>query len=101
MSENKQLFEPIADKLICVPVEADEMSAGGIILPDLDNQKSIKGEVKYAGPGYYAAVDLFVNTTLKPGDRILYQRFSAQVFEHDGVEYHIVQERDVITKINE
>ncbi len=98
---SKQLFEPISDKLICVPIEAPDMSEGGIILPDLENQKSIKAEVKYAGPGYYVGVDLFVDTTIKPGDVVLYQRFAAQTFEYGGVEYNIVQERDVITKINE
>jgi len=98
---SKQLFEPMSDKLICRPIEQDEMSEGGILLPDMENQKCLKAEVVYAGKGFWAGVDLFINTTLKPGDRILYQRFSAQTIEVDGNEYQVVQERDVITKINE
>lgn len=97
----KQLFEPINDKLICEPVEQDEMSAGGIILPELSDQKTLKGRVVCAGKGFWAAPGLFVETTIKPGDIILYQRFAAQVFEHDGKEYQVVQERDTITKINQ
>jgi chaperonin GroES len=96
----KQLFEPINDKLICEPVEQDEMSAGGIILPELSDQKTLKGKVIYAGKGFWAAPGLFIETTLKPGDIIMYQRFAAQTFEHDGKEYQVVQERDTITKIN-
>lgn len=96
-----KLFEPISDKLICVPIEADGMSEGGIILPDLENQKSITAEVKYAGPGWWAAPELFIETTLKPGDKVMYQRFAAQVFEYGNAEYHVVQERDVITKVND
>lgn len=96
----KQLFEPINDKLICEPVEQDEMSAGGIILPELSDQKTLKGRVIYAGKGFWAAPGLFIETTLKPGDIIMYQRFAAQTFEHDGKEYQVVQERDTITKIN-
>jgi len=77
------------------------MSEGGIILPDMENQKCLKAEVMYAGKGFWAGVDLFINTTLKPGDIIMYQRFSAQTIEIDNVEYQVVQERDVITKVNQ
>lgn len=98
---SKQLFEPMSDKLICRPIEQDEVSAGGIILPDMENQKCLKAEVLYAGKGFWAGVNLFINTTLKPGDTILYQRFSAQVVEIDGEEYQVIQERDVISKINQ
>ena len=54
-----------------------------------------------AGKGFWAAPELFITTTLKEGDIILYQRFAAQTFEYDDLEYHIIQERDVLTKINE
>lgn len=94
-------FEPISDKLVCEPVEQDEMSSGGIILPELSDQKTLKGRVLFAGKGFWAAPGLFIETSMKPGDIILYQRFAAQVFEHDGKEYQIVQERDVLTKIKQ
>ncbi len=51
--------------------------------------------------GFWAGVDLFIETTIKPGDVIAYQRFSAQKVEIDNEEYQVVQERDVITKINQ
>jgi len=98
---SKQLFEPCGDKLICRPVEQDEVSAGGIILPDMEEKKCLKAEVLYAGKGFWAGVDLFISTTIKPGDIIAYQRFSAQKIEIDNEEYQVVQERDVITKINQ
>ena len=99
--ENNNLFSPISDKLICLPVEQDEMSEGGIILPEISEQKLLKARVQYVGKGFWAAPSLFIETTIKPGDVILYQRFAAQTFEYGGAEYHSVQERDVITKINE
>lgn len=98
---SKQLFEPMSDKLICQPLEQEEASAGGIILPDLENQRCLKAKVLYAGKGFWAGVNLFIETTLKPGDIIMYQRFSAQTVEIDNVEYQVVQERDVITKVNQ
>lgn len=92
-------FEPISDKLVCLPLEQDEMSAGGIILPELDDQKTLKARVVVAGKGFWAAPGLFIETTIKEGDVILYQRFAAQTFEYDDKDYHIIQERDVLTKI--
>lgn len=95
----KGTFEPISDKLVCKPVAQDEVSDGGIILPQIDEQKTLKAEVLVAGPGFWAAPGLFVETTCKPGDIVVYQRFAAQVMEEDGVDYHIIQERDVLVKI--
>jgi chaperonin GroES len=94
-------FEPVSDKLVCLPLEQDEMSAGGIILPELSDQKTLKARVVVAGKGFWAAPGLFIETTLAEGDVILYQRFAAQTFEYDDLEYHIIQERDVLTKIND
>jgi len=95
----KDKFSPISDKLICKPVEQDQVSTGGIILPELDDTKTLKAEVLVAGKGFWAAPGLFIDTTMKEGDIVVYQRFAAQVMEYDGVEYHIVQERDLLTKI--
>ena len=94
-------FEPISDKLVCLPLEQDEMSAGGIILPELSDQKTLKARVVVAGKGFWAAPGLFIETTLKEGDVIMYQRFAAQTFESDDKEYHVIQERDVLTKVVE
>ena len=97
----QQQFEPIGDKLICLPVDQEEMSSGGIYLPDVDDKKSLSAKVIAAGPGFWAGTDMFINTTMQPGDTILYQRFSAQTIEHDGEEYHVIQERDVISKLKD
>lgn len=70
------------------------------MMPELDDQKTLKGTVVCAGKGFWAAPGLFIETTLKPGDVVVYQRFAAQKLEYEGEEYQVVQERDVITKIN-
>jgi|TARA_R110000744_G_scaffold40153_2_gene91067 chaperonin GroES len=94
-------LKPIGDKLICLPIEQEERSAGGIYLPDVDDKKSLKAKVVAAGPGFWAGTDMFITTTLKPGDTVMYQRFSAQTVEFDDTEYHVIQERDIITKIED
>lgn len=97
----KDKFEPISDKLICIPVEQDVVSAGGIVLPELDDQKTLKARVLVAGPGFWAAPGLFIPTTCTEGTFVVYQRFAAQTMEYDGIDYHILQERDILTKIIE
>ena len=94
-----ETFEPVGDKLICLPLEQDEMSSGGIYLPDVDDKKSLKAKVVASGKGIWVGVDTFVDTTIKPGDTVLYQRFAAQVVEYDDLEYHVIQERDILTRI--
>ncbi len=94
-------FEPIGDKLICSPVDQEEMSSGGIYLPDVDDKKSLTAKVVAVGKGFWAGTDMFIETTMKPGDIILYQRFAAQTIEFDNEEYHVIQERDVISKLKE
>lgn len=96
----ENVFNPISDKLLCKPIEQEEMSTGGILLPELDESKVLKAQVIEAGPGFWAAPSLFIKTTIKPGDIVVYQRFSAQTMELDGVDYHIIQERDVLGKLN-
>ena len=94
-------FEPISDKLVCLPIEQNEVSDGGIILPQIDDQKTLTAKVIVAGKGFWAAPGLFIETSCKEGDLVVYQRFAAQVMEYDGKDYHIIQERDVLTKIKQ
>lgn len=91
-------FEPLGDKLIVKPVEADEMSSGGIIIPDLENQRTIKAEVVAAGTGTYQFGE-FVPTSTKVGDLVIYQHFSALKFEYENEEYHTVKESEIICKL--
>jgi len=92
-------FEPLGDKLIVKPIEADEMSSGGIIIADLENQRTIKAEVLSAGPGTYQFGE-FVPTGVKVGDTVIYQHFSAMKFEYENEEYHTVKASEIICKLN-
>lgn len=94
------MFEPLGDKLIVQPVEADEVSAGGILIPDLENARTIKAKVVAKGPGTYQFGE-FVPTNVKEGDQIIYQHFSALKFEYQNTEYHIIKESEIICKLNE
>lgn len=92
------IFEPLGDKLIVKPIEADEMSSGGIIIADLENQRVIKAEVVAAGPGIHQFGG-FVPTDVKVGDFVIYQHFSAMKFEYENVEHHTVKASEIICKL--
>lgn len=91
-------FQPLGDKLIVKPIEADEMSSGGIIIPDLENQRTIKAEVVAAGPGTYQFGE-FVPSGVEVGDLVIYQHFSAIKFEYENDEYHTVRASELICKL--
>jgi len=94
------MFEPIYDKLIVKPIEADEMSEGGILIPDVENARTLKAEVVAAGPGTYQ-MGQFVPTTVRVGDIVIYQHFSALKFEFKNEEYHTIKETEIICKLTE
>jgi len=93
------MFEPISDKLIVEPIEADEMSSGGILIPDMENQRTFKAKVVAKGPGIYQ-MGQFIPTTVEIGDLVIYQQFSALKFEYEHVEYHTVKESEIICKLS-
>lgn len=92
------MFEPIYDKLIVKPIEADEMSEGGILIPDIENARTLKAEVVAVGPGTYQYGHL-VPTTVQVGDIVVYQHFSALKFEYKNDEYHTIKESEIICKL--
>ena len=96
---SKNTFEPLGDKIICREIAPEEMSSGGIIIPDVENQRVYEAEVIAIGPGRYEGGQL-VPASVKIGDKILYQRFSAQTFEFESDEYHTVRESEIICKLH-
>lgn len=92
------MFEPLGDKLIVKPVEAEEMSSGGILIPDLENARTIKAKVVAKGPGTYQFGE-FVPTSVEEGDLVIYQHFSALKFEYENEEYHTIKESEIICKL--
>lgn len=94
------MFEPLGDKLIVQPIEVDEMTEGGILIPDIENARTITSKVVAVGPGVHQHGH-FVPTTVKPGDVVIYQHFSGLKFEYKNTEYHTVKESEIICKYSE
>ena len=99
---DKQLaLKPLDDRVVLEPSEADEKSSGGIILPDTAKQKPQQGKVIAAGDGKSKDDGKRVPLDVKPGDGILFGKYSGQEIKLDGDEYLIMREDDVLAVVEE
>jgi len=93
-------LEAIYNAVIVKPVEEGETSYGGIIVPDLGNEKNKLGEVVAVGNGYYSVTGVFIETILKVGDVVVLPTMGFSKLEHEGDEYWIGPENQVLAKIS-
>ena len=93
-------LEAIYNAVIVKPIEAEETSYGGIIVPDLGNEKNKLAEVVAVGPGHYSATGAWMDTVLKVGDTVVLPTMGFSKLEYEGEEYWIGPENQVLAKIN-
>ncbi len=91
--------KPLSDRILVKPLEAEEKTKGGIIIPDNAKEKPQKGEVMAVGPGKIADNGQKIAMELKRGDKVLYGKYSGTEVTVDGQEYLIVRESDVLAII--
>ena len=89
-------IKPLADRVVVEPAEAEEVTAGGIILPDTAQEKPQQGKVVAVGPGKVSDSGTLVEPTLKTGDSVLYGKYSGTEVTIDGTEYSIMRESDIL-----
>jgi chaperonin GroES len=88
--------KPLADRIILRPLEAEQKTAGGIIIPDAAKEKPQKGEIVAVGPGKVADNGQKIEMSLKNGDKVLYGKYSGTEVSIDGQDYLIMKESDVL-----
>jgi chaperonin GroES len=91
--------KPLADRILVKPLDAEEKTKGGIIIPDNAKEKPQKGEVIAVGPGKIADNGQKITMELKKGDKVLYGKYSGTEVTVDGQDYLIVKESDVLAVI--
>jgi chaperonin GroES len=91
----KLKINPLADRVVVQPAEAEEKTKGGIILPDTAKEKPVEGTIVAAGPGKVADNGEVVKMTVKVGDKVLYGKYSGTEVIIDGEEYLIMRESDI------
>jgi len=88
--------KPLEDRVILKPMEAEQKTAGGIIIPDNAKEKPQKGEVIAVGPGKTNDKGAKIEMSLKKGDKVLYGKYSGTEITIEGQDYLIVRESDVL-----
>lgn len=98
-SPSKLNLRPLADRVVVKKLEAEEKTAGGIVLPDTAKEKPQQGEVLAVGTGKLDEKGTRQPMELKVGDKILFAKYSGTEVKIEGVEYLILAERDVLAVI--
>ena len=89
----------LADRVVVEAAPAEEMSSGGIILPDTAQEKPQQGTVVAVGPGKVSESGKEVAMSVKKGDKILYGKYSGTEFAFEGTEYLIMRESDILATL--
>lgn len=94
-------FRPLHDRILVRRIEAEEKTAGGIIIPDTAKEKPSEGEVIAVGPGARDEAGKLVELDVKVGDRILFGKWSGTEIRLDGEDLLIMKENDVMGVIDQ
>jgi chaperonin GroES len=89
-------FRPLHDRILVRRIEADEKTAGGIIIPDTAKEKPSQGEVIAVGPGGRDESGKLIPIDIKAGDRVLFGKWSGTEVKIDGEDLLIMKESDVL-----
>ncbi len=95
----KMNLKPLGDRVIVKPMEAEEKTKGGIILPDTAKEKPIEGTVVATGPGKVSDDGKAIKMEVKVGDKVLYGKYSGTEVNVEGEEYLIMRESDIFAII--
>jgi len=88
-------LKPLSDRVILKPLEAEEKTKSGIILPDSAREKPQEAEVVAVGPGKVKDGKK-IEMTVEVGDKVIYPKYSGDDIKIDGVEYTIVEEEKIL-----
>jgi chaperonin GroES len=92
-------LKPLDERIVVEPVEAEEKTAGGIVLPDSAQEKPQRGTVLAIGPGKLLDSGERAALSVARGDEVIYGKYSGSDIEIDGRELKILRESDVLAKV--
>ena len=93
-------LKPLDDRVVVEPTDAEEKTAGGILLPDTAKQKPQQGKVIAVGPGKLTDEGKRTLVGVKIGDTVLYGKYSGSDVEVNGTEFKILRESDILAKLS-
>ena len=89
-------FRPLHDRVVVKRIDAEDKTAGGIIIPDSAKEKPSRGEITAVGPGGRDEAGKLIPIDLKVGDRVLFGKWSGTEVKIDGQELLIMKESDIM-----
>ena len=89
-------LKPLNDRVLVKRLESEEKTAGGLFIPDTAKEKPSKGEVVAVGPGKALDNGSVRAPAVKVGDKVIYGQYSGSAYKHEGTEYKIVREDDIL-----
>ena len=95
----KTTLVPLADRIVITALKQEEETASGIIIPDTVKEKPQQGEVISVGPGKRDDGGALQPIDLAAGDRILYAKYAGTEVKLDGVDYIVLNEKDILCKL--
>ena len=94
-------LQPLDDRIVVRPNEAEEKTASGLVIPDTAKEKPQQGEVLAVGPGRRAdSTGELIPLDLKVGDTVLYSKYGGTEVTVDGEDLLVLASRDVLAKVN-
>ena len=96
---SKLKLRPLDDRVVVRPLEAEEMTAGGIVLPDAAKEKPQRGKVLATGPGKLLDSGNRGELSVKVGDEVIFGKYGGSEVEVDGEELKILRESDILAKV--
>ena len=95
----KVAFKPLGNRVVVEPMEGDEqVSAGGIYIPDTAKEKPQEGTVVAVGPGRVADEGNHVPMELEVGDTVIYSKYAGTEYKDGEIEYLVLREDDILFK---
>ena len=93
-------IKPLDDRVLVKASEAEEVTAGGIVLPDAAKEKPQEGKIVAAGPGMLNEDGSRAKLAVSKGDTVIFGKYAGTEVKIDGKEYKIMREKDILAKIN-
>ena len=95
----KTALIPLADRIVITPLKQEEVTSSGLVIPDTAKEKPQQGEVTAVGPGRLDDNGKRVPMDLVKGDRVLYAKYTGTEIKLDGIEYIVLNEKDILAKL--
>jgi len=93
-------FQPLGDRVVIRPLEKEEVTRSGLVIPDTAKEKPQEGEIIAVGPGRLSDDGKRIAMEVKVGDKVVYSKYAGTEWKQDDDEYLIVRESDILAKLS-